>query len=508
MAKTNRELKTRFPTSEPVIGQLMSEEERIHRRARALVRWVLGSFSVEELFENTQHSSGSSLGVSFNDTSIEAKSKLPITVTSRAKPWLTEYLLWDKELTHAIAIGNDITSKPTEWYKVVPGSRATTVDKTTEIRRFINVEATGNMFLQQGLMSMIVNRLKPFGLKLDCLPTEHRNRARWSSITAQEATIDWSSASDCNSIELLRFLLSDEWFDIVWDLRSDQAEIYGKAVPLHMISTMGNAVTFPLETLVFWAYAHAVRLSLTDPYALFPKWEDIKACSVFGDDCIVPSYMAKKYIAFMEGLGFIINDEKSFYGQEQFRESCGGDYLAGYDNRPFHLKAPTTTSRSALEPWLYIIGNSLICKYISYFGELSYMYDKELFRCLFGLFRRYKLRIKLVPSYFPDDAGLKIGFDLQRFYKHYDIELDAIDKSQHGTYSFRYCRFRYWKRSDRWPALRYAFWLKKPGCDPDKPLGPIDVAVRPDRKRGGYVVAKGISCHWQLPAISRASNLR
>jgi hypothetical protein len=183
-------------------------------------------------------------------------------------------------------------------------------------------------------------------------------------------------------------------------------------VDLNMISTMGNAVTFPLETLVFWSLAHSTRLQLEGTLSHFPEWEDRHLCSVFGDDCIVPSHMALDFIKVMESVGFICNEEKSFYADERFRESCGGDYLRGYDVRPFYLKSPSSNRMSALEPWLYIIGNRLISKYMLCFGKRNYVYDKELLRVLFGLFQKYNLEIKVVPMDFPDDAGLKISDDL------------------------------------------------------------------------------------------------
>jgi len=91
-------------------------------------------------------------------------------------------------------------------------------------------------------------------------------------------------------------------------------------------------------------------------------------CSVFGDDCIVPTSIAANYITALEGVGFEVNDYKSFYGEtEKFRESCGGDYLAGHAVRPYTVRAPTSQKMSSLEPWLYIIFNSVITKYISHF---------------------------------------------------------------------------------------------------------------------------------------------
>jgi hypothetical protein len=286
-----------------------------------------------------------------------------------------------------------------------------------------------------------------------------------------------------------------------------------------MVSSMGNAGTFPLETLVFWVYGQSVKLSRRSRQKehrctmmnsfCYQELQDYSGISVFGDDCIVPTEMAPEFMDTLVGVGFIVNKEKSYYGSELFRESCGGDYLAGYDVRPFFLKAPHSEKRSAVEPWLYIIANSLLKKYILYFGKLSYVYDKELWRVIFSLFAEYKVSIKLVPSFFPDDAGLKLSYDILRFASHYPMKLSRIKQSKHGTASFSYCRFLY-KESKQWSdEIRYSTWLKKPiqSRTPSVVIGEKNLFdhTMKTRKIGGYVVAKGISCHWHVPAYKPAA---
>lgn len=467
--------------------------EKIHKSARAIVHFVLGSFCEDEWFSECRNSSGTSIGVPFSDTSDESKFTFPMSSTVNAKLFFDRYLLFDKELSNALLEFNRAHPLDEKVY-IVEGSRATTVDKTNEKRRMICVEPTVNMFLQQGLMHMLYKRLKFVGLDVETLPERHKRLAKISSITGENATIDWSSASDCVSIELLRWLLPPRWFDIIDRTRSTCTFIEGKRVDLHMISTMGNAVTFPLETLVFWAYAHATKLRLDKDNSLFPKWEDLKSVSVFGDDCIVPSYIAECFIHVMQDVGFIINTEKSYYGTEQFRESCGGDYYAGYDVRPYYLKAPTDRRMSSLEPWLYIVLNSLLKKYIQYFGELSYMYDKELFKYLFHLFRKHKINIKLVPSYFPDDSGAKYAFDILRFRSCYPGTYSRISVTENGSVSFSFCRYVYRKTRCRHDGIRYAIWLKRPFRS-DRQIVNSNLPIR---KRGGYVVAKAMTGHWSV----------
>lgn len=509
MRTTNRKLKHRLPYGKTRIQRNLPLDEKIHLRARALMHSVLAPFTELEWLTECKNSSGSSIGVPYSDTSQERKFKFPLSTTDRVIPRFERFMVLDSSLSIAIKKLNG-TVPVTGPYDVVSGSRATTVDKTQTKRRMICVEPTCNMYLQQGLMSMMYKRMKKFGLDVETLPDIHQELARLSSITCSNATIDWSSASDCVSIELLRWLLPPSWFDVVIETRSDTTTLNGKSVDMEMISTMGNAVTFPLETLTFWTYAHACILSQDEKYnGLFPEREDWNRVSVFGDDCIVPTSIAPEFIRVMEAVGFIINDDKSYYGTEQFRESCGGDYLAGYDVRPYFLKAPHSVSLSSLEPWLYIIMNAFLKKYITYFGKLTYVYDKHLWRYLFSLFRKYKIKIKLVPSFFPDDAGLKLSYDILRFNRHYGFQLQPIKRSHHGTYSFNYCSFKYRNQRKKDDGISLALWLKKPNVTESFEsifVSKIGNQVCNDvfsiRRVGGYVVAKGLTCHWHVPEVN------
>lgn len=484
-----------FPDTSTRVTSRISARERVFLRARALMHFVLTDFELDEFYSNTRHGIGSSIGVPFRDTSIERKFTFPMTCTSRVKPLLLDYLSYDSSLREAVEEYNSCT--PSEsGIQVVKGSRATTVEKNNDIRRMIAIEPTGNMFFQQSLMAMMYKRMKAVGLDLESLPAHHQDLAFESSITQKNATIDFSSASDCVSIGLLRWLLPAKWFRYCDMVRSPSMFINEQEVELNMFSTMGNAVTFPLETLVFWTIAISTDETNYIGNSLFPEWENLKSASVFGDDCIVPTYNAKCFISFCKSVGFIVNDDKSFYEDEQFRESCGGDYHVGYNVRPYCVRAPSSLNLSALEPWLYTMANAVLKKYISYFGQLSYVYDKDFFTYLFTLFRQYNLLVKVVPDDFPDDAGLKISSDLQRFAACYEIPFSPIHRSHHGTYSFNYCRFIYRHRLEVDDNIRYYSELKKlHSKDRPRPL------YRNIRRKGGYVVAKALTCHWHVPPV-------
>lgn len=467
--------------------------EAILVKARATVRQVLGYLSEDEFFDQCRNGPGTSIGTAYSDSSLEAKFTFPISMTARVAPLMKRYFAHNFQLRAAVEKFND-ANPVSDWYTFVKGSRATTVDKSSTSRRMIAIEPTGNMYFQQGLMHCMYRRMERFGLDVTSLPETHQNRARISSITSKEATIDWSSASDCVSRELIRWLLPPTWFFYCDMVRSPIMLINNEEVELNMFSTMGNAVTFPLETLVFWAIGHACRTQMAGQRSLFVEHDEWNLVSAFGDDCIVPTDIAPVFIQTLERLGFIVNKEKSFYDTAGFRESCGGDYLHGYDVRPYSLRAPSSNKTSALEPWLYIIGNRLLQKYITCFGRLSYVYEKEFFKLLFGLFSKYGIHIKIVPYYYPDDSGLKIAFDLQRFALCYPAKFCKIAKSVHGTYDFSYCRFIYRQREKKFDDLHYILALQKPVLRETSPW-------RATKKKGGYIVAKGQTCHWHVPRL-------
>lgn len=157
--------------------------------------------------------------------------------------------------------------------------------------------------------------------------TRNQKMAREGSVSGKYATIDLSAASDSVLATLVRQTfpapIVQEWD--AW--RSDYALIDGKKALLHLYSTMGSRLTFPIETILFWAIAcvavEEAALLLEQPFTV----DDI---SVYGDDCVVPTWSYDTFVDFLEMLGFIVNNDKSFY-DGVFRESCGCDYYAGYD---------------------------------------------------------------------------------------------------------------------------------------------------------------------------------
>jgi hypothetical protein len=122
-------------------------------------------------------------------------------------------------------------------------------------------------------------------------------------------------------------LLPPEWFEVLDALRSRRTWFEGAWHHNQKFSSMGNGFTFELETLIFYA----ISKEACGGSATGDIW-------VYGDDIIVPTPFFKDVVSALRYFGFTPNPRKSF-GSGYFRESCGGDFFAGTNVRPFYLKS-------------------------------------------------------------------------------------------------------------------------------------------------------------------------
>jgi hypothetical protein len=445
--------------------------EQVLDTASKLAMQVLWHFPVSEFDQYCRNSTGSSIGVPFVDTSLEAKFRYPISATEKSARAFEIHTSLNKPLREAIQAlnGNDPMG---HLYDIVAASHATTVDKTSSKRRMIAVEPTASMYFQEGIMDIMYARLKDFDLDVRSLPEKHKRLARESSMSHVNGTIDFSFASDCVSFELVKRVIPSSWFRYLDNYRTPEMEIHGVNHVLQMFSTMGNATTFPVETLIFWVIGCAVVHLSGKPTSTLVSHKDMSKVSVYGDDCILPTTQCPLFIEVCEWLGFSVNKEKSFYGMDDyFRESCGGDYFRGSDVRPYSFKAPHNNKIGSLEPWLYIILNNLLPIYKRYFGDYYLIESSSLFSYIMSLFLENQLRVKLVPQDYPDDAGIRVSFhkatgyfrvsDMSLYVSYNGAHLSPIYNSDTGLYQYQYCRFVHKKKVRVDHYIRYTSYLFK-----------------------------------------------
>jgi len=155
-----------------------------------------------------------------------------------------------------------------------------------------------------------------------------------SSKSRRYATIDMKEASDRISESLVQILFGRKYkyFGCCraqkvripkWDSGMDLTQDIASYAP------MGNATTFPVQSLVFWAIcvSSLQRQGFHQPGAVF----------VFGDDIIVPSECAEIVCNDLESFGLLVNRTKSFW-RGAFRESCGVDAFNGVNVTPVRWK--------------------------------------------------------------------------------------------------------------------------------------------------------------------------
>lgn len=212
-------------------------------------------------------------------------------------------------------------------FNVVRGNVLFTVPKTSEIDRVACKEPELNMYCQKAVGDYIRRKLRGVGINLND-QSVNQELARVGSVDGSLATIDLSSASDTVTIQLVLDLLPEEWSSLLMDIRSPETEIDGQHHLNWMMSSMGNAFTFELESLIF--------VTLVRACAYFTGTRG--RISVYGDDIICPSGLKDSVNAVLEYFGFLPNQKKSFW-DGAFRESCGKHWLNGAEVTPFYVKS-------------------------------------------------------------------------------------------------------------------------------------------------------------------------
>lgn len=223
------------------------------------------------------------------------------------------------------------TVGPRQPVKVVEGNRVITVPKNYKTDRTIAKEPCMNIYVQKGIGQCIRRRLKLAGINLDD-QRPNQEGARIGSLTGQLATIDLSMASDTVALELVSFLLPNDWW---WALEQSRSPVgvlpSGDKLVYQKISSMGNGFTFELETLLFWCVCQQVaswNVNETDSRIL-----------VYGDDIVVPTDQAGEVLRRLWQAGFKPNLNKTFV-DGPYRESCGKHYFQGCDITPFYVRRP------------------------------------------------------------------------------------------------------------------------------------------------------------------------
>jgi len=259
-----------------------------------------------------------------------------------------------------------------------------TVPKTLKTPRIIAVEPTCMQYMQQGVLSVMVQEMKRFSQTRHLVMFEsqepNQRLAAEGSITGALATLDLSEASDRVSNQHVRLLLANHRFlrEAVDATRSRKAG--GQGIPdlrLAKFASMGSALCFPMEAIVFATIIFVGveqslnrRLTMQDVKSLYGK------VRVYGDDIVIPVDYVQSVLRALEDFGLRVNHNKSFW-TGKFRESCGKDYYNGVDVSIARVRSFLPESRLDAEAIASTVSLRNQMFHLSLFETVDYL-DREI----------------------------------------------------------------------------------------------------------------------------------
>lgn len=247
--------------------------------------------------------------------------------------------------------------------QIVPRvNRLAIVPKDFRKHRLICVEQKEMMFFQQGLARVISQALERFAPSRCCINLNDQQPSFRASRNKDIATIDLSDASDLLSTRLAKLLLPAELWRRLSQARSCFTELPdGSYCRISgTLFTMGNALCFPVETMIFWSLAAA---SILEQYGLdrvsdmlvITKALKVAKLRVFGDDIIVHDSLVDDVIASLRDAGLRVNEEKTCKGLSSVREACGSWWYNSVDCSIVRLKYHEANNDSS---WMAMLASA------------------------------------------------------------------------------------------------------------------------------------------------------
>lgn len=304
--QTNRRLEYEASTS------CYSIAPRIISDAQRKIARILGRLDAERVAELCRFGGGATYDLKKGSTHAEKSSRPSITFD--AIPWICRSLSGDDYLGSLVG--------PFDNLKVVQANRMVMVPKSVKTDRPIAAEPTLNSYIQQGFGRYLRHRLKRFGVDLGD-QTINQDLARIAKDWGL-TTLDLSSASDTLCANLVKLLLPNDWWEALDSVRCKSTEFKGRRFHLSKFSSMGNAFTFELESMIFFALISSASVG--------------GVSSVYGDDLVVLDCDYRPTLEVLAWAGFTINERKSFTAGSRFYESCGRHYFDNQEVTPCYQK--------------------------------------------------------------------------------------------------------------------------------------------------------------------------
>jgi hypothetical protein len=255
-----------------------------------------------------------------------------------------------------------------------PSSRITCVPKDFRGPRVICMEPKEFQFAQQGILSILVDICHKHFLTRSSIDFEDVTISRLLCRNYGYSTIDLSEASDRISLDLVRLVFPRWVYKLLVQYRTPYVDKHG----YQCFATMGSALCFPIQTLLFWTLAKATmnvwsdwkprrrdkkvpstsvfidafKRQQTSEYSITDLWApkrrkdaSIGALRVFGDDILVPRVIAPTVCDVLTWCGLKINYSKTCINS-RVREACGEWVYNGFSCRVVKPKVLTVQNYS------------------------------------------------------------------------------------------------------------------------------------------------------------------
>lgn len=425
------------------------------QRARKHAKRILGHIDHERTVTASRFGKKSSIGCPLNLAYIDHKltDVKAFTSSSDCCKWFFKDVLPSdgilSELVSSMGISPKLETLQHETLTLV------LVPKSWKSYRPITPLTLLSLYYSYGIGEQVEDRLRDEGLDISRLQSIHAKLVRSNSVSCRLATADLSNASQSLLSVLLNCVLPREWYcamkktfshSLIVRKGDEEVLTYTESV-----LPMGNGLTFPVETLVFYCILKAIA-----------ELSGVKGrISVYGDDLIYPSRLHKFVSVIFPLLNFKLNLDKTFV-KAPFRESCGSDYYRGADVRPAFLpdEHKLLTKQHYLA-WLYKCYNALIRRWpIEEIPKTGSFLLKEI--------NALGFQISRVPPSFPDIAGVKVESPAEYPLEHNGLNWSPIVVAYYSGsrwFHFSYLVEQPYKRLVK--SVKPYYWLALQGKSDD-----------------------------------------
>ncbi len=231
--------------------------------------------------------------------------------------------------------------------------RVVFVPKTQVAPRVIAIEPSHMQYMQQSIKDWCYRALESHRLTKRSIRFKdqsfNQRLACQASKDKRASTLDLKDASDRVHLHLVqRIFKTSGILQYLEDARSLHAVLpNGRNVILFKYASMGSALCFPVEAMVFYTLIQSIMHTID---GIRPSSRSIakysRQIAIYGDDLIVPVEYTDAIVKYLESYALKVNVNKSFK-DSSFRESCGADFFDGVPVNPVYAREwPHDDSRS------------------------------------------------------------------------------------------------------------------------------------------------------------------